>query len=181
MTPSDSEMPATGPDEEKPVRRAFLKWAVGGMAIVWGGIVGWPLLASLVGPMYRKLSGRFVKVGVLDTIPEGTPTPVRFPYVTDEGYMHEAETHVVWVIRSPGTAPKVFSPICPHLACRFSWSPGARHFVCPCHGSVFSIDGAVLAGPSPRPLDTLPHKVELGELLVKWEQFKPGVAEKTQV
>ncbi len=36
-------------------------------------------------------------------------------------------------------------------------------------------DGKVLGGPSPRPLDTLPHKIQNGVLFVKWERFKIGV------
>ena len=34
------------------------------------------------------------------------------------------------------------------------------------------------AGPAPRPLDTLPEKVENGELWVEWERFKLGIHEK---
>jgi menaquinol-cytochrome c reductase iron-sulfur subunit len=84
----------------------------------------------------------------------------------------------VWVIRHSATSLTVFSPICPHLACRLAWSPDARRFICPCHGSVFSLAGEVLAGPSPRPLDTLPCKTEDGQLLVLWEAYRPGITEK---
>jgi menaquinol-cytochrome c reductase iron-sulfur subunit len=32
------------------------------------------------------------------------------------------------------------------------WLPKAELFMCPCHGGVFYKDGAVAAGPPPRPL-----------------------------
>lgn len=162
-------------------RRTLLKRAIGTLSFAWGALLCWPFVSYLIGPMYRKLSQRFVKVSTIDAIPQGTPTQISFPYISDQGYLHESQTHAVWVIKQSDTAIRVFSPICPHLACRVNWSPGARHFVCPCHGSVFSENGAVLAGPSPRPLDTLPHRIEDGELLVKWEQFKPGIEEKISV
>jgi quinol-cytochrome oxidoreductase complex cytochrome b subunit len=38
--------------------------------------------------------------------------------------------------------------------------------------------GNVLGGPSPRPLDTLPGKIEDGILYVQWEQFRVGAPEK---
>ena len=41
----------------------------------------------------------------------------------------------------------IFSPICPHLGCRYSWVDGQSKFICPCHGSEFTNDGAHIAGP----------------------------------
>ena len=35
---------------------------------------------------------------------------------------------------------------CPHLGCTVAATPGG--FVCPCHGSRFKADGALLAGPA---------------------------------
>jgi Rieske Fe-S protein len=43
---------------------------------------------------------------------------------------------------------------------------------------VFNIDGKVISGPAPRPLDTLPKEVKNNFLYVLWERFKPGIAKK---
>jgi menaquinol-cytochrome c reductase iron-sulfur subunit len=87
----------------------------------------------------------------------------------------------VWVTKHSGTEATVFSPICPHLGCGYNWNGDAQEFVCPCHGSKWDIGGRTLGGPTPRGLDTLPYKVEGGELYVEWQQFKAGIANKERI
>jgi cytochrome b6-f complex iron-sulfur subunit len=41
---------------------------------------------------------------------------------------------------------------CTHLGCTFPWNPLDQQFQCPCHGSRYSPDGAVVRGPADRPL-----------------------------
>jgi Rieske Fe-S protein len=54
---------------------------------------------------------------------------------------------------------KVFSAVCTHMGCTVSQIADGR-IDCPCHGSEYSItDGAVLAGPAPKPLPAKPFKV----------------------
>lgn len=39
-------------------------------------------------------------------------------------------------------------PRCPHLGCALKWNPSEHSWDCPCHGSRFSEDGALLDNPS---------------------------------
>lgn len=47
---------------------------------------------------------------------------------------------------------KGFSSLCPHAGCKVSEVVDAV-VVCPCHGSEFSLDGAVVKGPAKKPLE----------------------------
>ena len=54
---------------------------------------------------------------------------------------------------------KAFSAVCTHMGCTVSQIADGR-IDCPCHGSEYSItDGAVLAGPAPRPLPAKTIKI----------------------
>jgi len=45
------------------------------------------------------------------------------------------------------------SAVCTHLGCHLHWNSFEQCWDCPCHGSQFGIDGAVLNGPAIHPLD----------------------------
>ncbi len=45
------------------------------------------------------------------------------------------------------------SAVCTHLGCLTRPNAGEDGFFCPCHGSEFALDGSVIKGPAPRPLD----------------------------
>jgi cytochrome b6-f complex iron-sulfur subunit len=57
----------------------------------------------------------------------------------------------VWMIR---TSEGIYAliAICTHLGCTPIWFGNEQRFKCPCHGSVFLLDGTNVAGPAPVPL-----------------------------
>ena len=50
----------------------------------------------------------------------------------------------------PEGALHLFSAKCTHLGCTVAWNAGDGVFACPCHGSRFGPDGAVVNGPAAR-------------------------------
>lgn len=65
----------------------------------------------------------------------------------------------------------VFSPICPHLGCKYSWNTAQNKFICPCHGSVYSELGKHEAGPALRGLDPLPLRQYQGKVQITWIEY----------
>ena len=59
------------------------------------------------------------------------------------------------------------SPVCKHLGCTVSID--ADRLVCPCHGSMYARDGALLRGPAEAPLDRFPMSVADGVLTIDLE------------
>jgi menaquinol-cytochrome c reductase iron-sulfur subunit len=162
-------------------RRRFLQTAVGALTAFIGLVAGIPLIGGLVGGIYRPKEAEWVKIADLKSIPVGQTANPTFPMQNVQAYVRETVLRKVWVVRKSPTEVTVFSPICPHLGCHFNWNAQKGNFECPCHESVYSFDGRVLAGPAPRPLDTLPWKIERGELFVQWKEFRVGIPERIPV
>jgi menaquinol-cytochrome c reductase iron-sulfur subunit len=162
-------------------RRHFFRIAIGVLGGFVGLVLGIPLVGSLVGPAFRKKPAGWARVTTVESLPLGQPTVLSFTDQSSEGYLRETVVRNVWAVRRSPAEVTVYSPICTHLGCRYDWEPNAGRFLCPCHGSLFSLDGKVLAGPAPRSLDTLPVKIENGELFVEWERFELGISRKIPV
>jgi cytochrome b6-f complex iron-sulfur subunit len=56
------------------------------------------------------------------------------------------------LIANTGDGFIAVSSVCTHQGCQVSYSHDNGNLPCPCHGSVFSTAGAVLAGPASTPL-----------------------------
>jgi Rieske Fe-S protein len=54
---------------------------------------------------------------------------------------------------------KGFSSVCPHAGCNVSKVENGN-IVCPCHGSMFNLEGAVVQGPAKAPLTPKPVSVQ---------------------
>jgi cytochrome b6-f complex iron-sulfur subunit len=55
---------------------------------------------------------------------------------------------------------------CTHLGCAVPWVEEEHQFHCPCHGSIYNLEGEVQDGPAPRPLDLFPIEIVEGEIMV---------------
>lgn len=65
-----------------------------------------------------------------------------------EGKTLECEGKKVAVHRDAGGHLHVVSAVCPHMGCIVHWNNAEQTWDCPCHGSIFQPDGAVVSGPS---------------------------------
>ncbi len=143
-------------------RRDFL-----GLAAAWSAIGAF--MMAMLGAMRLPMpsvfpeSSTIVKLGKPEDVLVGSTT--YFP------------SHRLWLYRDDGGFHAI-SSVCTHLGCIVERTENGK-FSCPCHGSKFAADGAVLGGPAPKGLmwveltvspegwlvaDTL-KEVELGKTL----------------
>ncbi len=175
------ENPRSEPGEKAvTTRRRFLKVAIAVLASLNALILGIPFVKTLISSALRRKAD-WSKVAEINSLPEGQPVELKFATTAEDAYQRANILYSVWVVKRSAEELVVFSPICPHLGCHYLWNAKIERFACPCHASVYSIDGKVLYGPAPRPLDTLPYKIENGVLFVRYERFEVGVPQKIQV
>jgi menaquinol-cytochrome c reductase iron-sulfur subunit len=165
-------------EEEGKTRRGFLKISTAVLGSVVAVALGIPLIGTLVGTIYRMKKLRWTGVAQVESLPLEQPVKLSWMDQKADEFIRERVERDVWAVKRSPAEVTVFSPICTHLGCRYNWHPDRHEFVCPCHGSIFSTTGEVLGGPAPRSLDTLPEKIENGELSVEWEMFQVGIREK---
>lgn len=182
MNSDNNSDPANGSD-----RRDFVKACC---AVAVGGVaVSIPLAAGLnfaSDPIRRgpAQAGGFLKVAHMGALPEDG-APRKFAVVADKSDVWNKFPNVpigsVYLRRLAANKVEALSVICPHAGCAVDYQPEKGNFLCPCHNSAFGLDGSISdrRSPSARPLDTL--EVELregGEIWVRYQNFRAGIAEK---
>lgn len=160
-------------------RRSFLGVLLGLASALVGALLAVPVLRYIVYPLTADSEDSdWAEAGSV-AIFSNVQTPLRrtLDLKQRDGWRDTASQPVVYIIKSGGKT-KALSAICPHLGCTVPWDPGRNEFVCPCHGGTFSADGTHLSGPPRRSLDSLETKVSSGKLMVKYQYFRPDVANK---
>jgi len=167
---------------DEPSRRDFLGRAV---TLLLGGLSAaatlfFPLKALLgvTGMGTVRVAPDDVPLGKLADFPEGAAREVRVRAEERDAWLRQpAEVGSVYVVRKGATA-SVLSGSCPHLGCPVDYDAARQEFQCPCHRSVFALDGARLSGPAPRGLDPLQSAVQDGELRCRFVRYSPGGADR---
>jgi quinol---cytochrome c reductase iron-sulfur subunit, bacillus type len=147
-------------------RRNFYILFINGVMGLIGAAVAIPAAIYLLFPPKARKENQWVKTADLSSIPTGKPTEISFQRQRADGWEVITEKTTAWVVKQPNNQVVAFTPNCTHLGCAYHWDDTSNTFICPCHTSSFSIDGKVLAGPAPRPLDRYMVKVQAGVLQI---------------
>jgi Rieske Fe-S protein len=151
-------------------RRDFVKLATALVGTAMAAIIGLPAIAYLIDPAIKAgLKDAWVSLGPLDGFAVGEPTLVTFTRSTVNGWEKTVNSYGVFVLRTSEDEVRVLSNKCTHLGCRVNWRDDQQAYVCPCHDATFGLDGEVLGGPPPRPLDRFEGealKIEDGTIMI---------------
>lgn len=159
----------TGPDIESPTRRTFHLAIIYILGAIMTLAMAIPTAIYLLVPPRARKRSSWIDAGDISQLKTGEPVELSFQQDRLDGWKVESVKKTAWVVKEADNNVVAFGPQCTHLACAYHWEMSAGKFVCPCHGSEFSIEGKVLAGPAARPLDRYATKIEnnrlqLGEL-----------------
>ena len=150
--------------QQREKRRAFLR----GLAAGGVSILGATVLGSVLHVFSRPTTGRAATSGgaastsggsaagttiaQVSAIPENSAFAFTIPTTGDPGLLiHLQNKQFV-----------AFDAICTHAGCEVGYDPGSGHLVCPCHGAQYdpTNQAAVLTGPAPLPLTSVPIHVD---------------------
>ena len=154
----------TGPTDT--TRRSFHTSVIYGLWALIAGALSLPAAIYLLLPPRARKEGQWVEAGDVTQLPLRAPEEVVFRRNRVDGWKITSEKVTAWVVKLSEKDVVAFAPQCTHLGCNYHWDARQGNFLCPCHNSVFSIDGKVLGGPAPRPLDRYQAKVTDGKLLL---------------
>jgi menaquinol-cytochrome c reductase iron-sulfur subunit len=169
-------------------RRNFCK---GAAAVVIGGAAACaPVgagLAALLNPL-RGQAGQngeasFVRVAPLEAAPPDN-VPRRFTVFADASdawnkYPDQA-VGAIYLRRDAKGQIEALNAVCPHAGGFIDYLANEHCFLCPVHKSQFKLDGAIAdpKSPAPRAMDSLAVEVRDGAIWVRFENFRPGTAQK---
>jgi len=149
--------PAAGLVKKEISRRSFLK-------LGWAAFVGF-LGASVAGSL------RFMFPNVLYEPPQTFKVGRPEEYAVGVSLRY-TKSHRVWMVREEKGLYALWAR-CTHLGCTPNWFQAENRFRCPCHGSNFTSQGDVIAGPAPKPLYRCAITLlASGELLVDKSQIE---------
>ena len=157
---------ANSPGIQGTTRRAFHLRV---MYAIWGVIsaaLGAPALAYLFFAPKVRRDRLWIEVGDIARLTPNQPVEMAFRRSRVDGWEEVSVKLTAWVVKTPAGGVTAFGPHCTHLGCAHHWDEAKNQFVCPCHNSLFSIEGKVLDGPAPRPLDRYETKMDGDKLLL---------------
>ncbi|MBI4905554.1 MAG: ubiquinol-cytochrome c reductase iron-sulfur subunit [Acidobacteria bacterium] len=125
-----------------------------------------PAAVYLLFPPKSKKEDQWVEAADLSKLETGVAEEVVFRRNRVDGWKVSSEKTSAWVVKKSDTEVVAFAPQCTHLGCAYRFDERKKQFNCPCHTSNFDLDGKVIDGPAPRPLDRYLVKIEGNKLLL---------------
>ena len=133
-------------------RRGFLKLLTSVLGLSALGAIAYPFFRFLL-PVESLARNRSVTLAKSEVPLNATkdlmigPTPVIIINARDKGFF-------------------AFSKVCTHLGCLVKYDKERQLFICPCHAGIFDLEGNVVSGPPPRPLQKFAVRVEGDNIVI---------------
>ena len=135
-------------------RRSLIRWLLGG-----------GLTASIVSFLYPAI--RFMSP---PAVPDASVNEVSAGKVSDlkpnTGKIVKFGSRPALLVRAGETEWRAYSAICTHLNCTVQFQESGRQIWCACHNGFYDLNGKVVSGPPPAPLEEYAVRVRGEEVVI---------------
>ena len=139
-------------------RRLFLEGCAATLGVTLVGCASGSSTGSSATQAVAQGNGFVIKDATqVESLDNGNALPFEFPGNV-AGLLFRTKTGELGAVNA----------VCTHAGCTVNWSADdpAKAFGCPCHGSVFTVDGKVAKGPATKPLAHYAVKLQNGDAVL---------------
>lgn len=124
----------------KPARRRFLEFLLG--TSLTASLVSflYPVIRYLIPPQQAELGSDLVLAAHVGELKPNS------------GMIFPFDGRPALLILTANGKYHAISAVCTHLGCTVQYRPDLREVWCPCHNGKYTVNGANISGPPPRPL-----------------------------
>jgi len=135
-------------------RRTLIRW-----------LLGSGFTASIISFLYPAI--KFMNP---PSVPEASTNEITAGKVQDlkpnSGKIVKFGSRPALLIRLNETEWRAFSAVCTHLNCTVQFRDSTRQIWCACHNGFYDLNGKVVSGPPPRPLEEFVVHVRGDEVVI---------------
>lgn len=135
-------------------RRTMLWWLLGGGALASMASFLYPVLRFLDPPRITEAAVNEVDAGKVQDLKPNSGKIVKFG------------NKPALLVRLSDTEWRAFSAVCTHLNCTVQYRDTTQQIWCACHNGTYDLNGRVVSGPPPRPLEEYAVGVHGDEVII---------------
>jgi len=135
-------------------RRTLLRWLLG------GGFTA--SIASFIYPAVRFMNPPDVPEASVNEVAAGKIAEFK----PNSGKIVKFGNKPALLVRQGENDWKAFSAVCTHLNCTVQFRDATQQIWCACHNGLYDLNGKVVSGPPPAPLEEYAVKVRGDEVVI---------------
>ena len=145
----------SGPLHAPLPRRGFVELLLGGGFLATAAAFLYPVLRYFMPPPVANLGVDEVVAAKVGELKPNSGMIFRF-----------GSRPGLLILEADGRTYHALSAACTHLGCTVQYRPDLREIWCPCHNGIYSLNGANVSGPPPRPLPVFDVHLRGDEIFV---------------
>jgi cytochrome b6-f complex iron-sulfur subunit len=135
-------------------RRSVIQWVLG------GGFAA--SIASFLYPAVKFINPPDMPEAAVNEASGGKTQDLK----PNSGKIVKFGSRPVLLVRMADTEWRAFSAVCSHLNCTVQYDDKRREIWCACHNGLYDLNGKVVSGPPPAPLEEYAVKVRGEDVVI---------------